>query len=507
MRELTVDSAERMFVPSEMIAIPMLCAISMLVARVAQVYPNVTDDWLVCPNLWGATVARPGMLKSPSLDKALGFLRPLEERAHAEYVAAEAEANADAPVLEAELKEIKRRLSQALKRDQERSPEERRRLDEENAVAAELLNQIDSDALSKLEGPESVESLRQDLAALDRQREEARRTERRYRVTDATTEKLGELLIENPRGLLQVRDELAGFFASLDKPGREADRAFYLESWEGNGDFRVDRISRGSMHVPVMRLAVFGTIQPAKLQHYLGDAFSHGGGDDGLLQRFQLVVWPDELPPYEQRVKPENPRPKQRLARIAEELDRLAQRDEDVAVLHFDPEAQQLQDAFREELETRLRDGSLDPYPAFESYLAKHRSLMPSLALIFHVIERLDAGESLGSICLDCTRRAAAVVEFLEAHARKIYAAELEPDRRAVVALARRFQNGDVEDGITVRDLARNKWKGLTSQGDIWRALQQLEAAGWCRLEEQSASSSRGGRPSTIVRLHPELLA
>ena len=304
--------------------------------------------------------------------------------------------------------------------------------------------------------------------------------------------------------MLQIRDELSGFFASLDKPGREADRAFYLEAWSGNGDFRVDRIGRGSLRIPVMRLAVHGTIQPAKLELYLGDAFSHGRGDDGLLQRFQLMVWPDELPPYEHRVKPENRRLEQRVARIAEELDRLAQNDDDVANVHFDQEAQELQDAFRQELEDRLRDGSLDRFPAFESYVAKYRSLMPSLALIFHVIEAVDAGNTFGSICLDCTRRAAVFVEFLEAHARKIYAHELEPNRPSVAALAAHIENGDIEDGTPVRDLERNRWSGLTTRGALNRALTELEAAGWCRVE-QSIPGRAGGRPSTLVRLHPDL--
>ena len=132
-------------------------------------------------------------------------------------------------------------------------------------------------------------------------------------------------------------------------------------------------------------------------------------------------------------------------------------------------------------------------------------SLMPSVALIFHVIEAVDAGNTFGSICLDCTRRAAVFVEFLEAHARKVYAQELEPDRAAVVALAARIENGDVADGTAVRELVRNKWKGLTSHGEVMRALEVLQDAGWCRVEQQS-TGSRGGRPSTVVHLHSDLL-
>jgi hypothetical protein len=47
---------------------------------------------------------------------------------------------------------------------------------------------------------------------------------RRHIVNDPTAEKLGELLRDNPHGLLQFRDELVGWMLCLDKQGRENDR-------------------------------------------------------------------------------------------------------------------------------------------------------------------------------------------------------------------------------------------------------------------------------------------
>ena len=48
-------------------------------------------------------------------------------------------------------------------------------------------------------------------------------------LNDPTVEKLRELLKDNPRGLLLIRDELSGLLRSFDKQGREGDREFYLE--------------------------------------------------------------------------------------------------------------------------------------------------------------------------------------------------------------------------------------------------------------------------------------
>jgi len=41
-------------------------------------------------------------------------------------------------------------------------------------------------------------------------------------------------------------------------------------------------------------MSVLGTIQPGPLGTYLGEALRGGTGNDGLMQRFQLAVWPDD---------------------------------------------------------------------------------------------------------------------------------------------------------------------------------------------------------------------
>src|ERR687891_109080 len=98
---------------------------------------------------------------------------------------------------------------------------------------------------------------------------------------------------ENPRGLLIFRDELIGFLAALDREDRKSDRGFYLEAWNGYGSYLYDRIGRGTVPVENCCVSILGGIQPAKLLAYLHQTMDPMG-DDGLLQRFQLLVYPDE---------------------------------------------------------------------------------------------------------------------------------------------------------------------------------------------------------------------
>ena len=107
-------------------------------------------------------------------------------------------------------------------------------------------------------------------------------------------EKLGELLQKNTKGLLVHRDEIVGLLASWDRAGHEGDRAFFLEAWNGNEAFDTDRIGRGSIFIPNLCLSLFGGIQPDKLTGYLEQA-SDALANDGMLQRFQVLVYPNPV--------------------------------------------------------------------------------------------------------------------------------------------------------------------------------------------------------------------
>jgi hypothetical protein len=65
--------------------------------------------------------------------------------------------------------------------------------------------------------------------------------------------------------------------------------------------------------------------------------------------------------------------------------------------------------------------------PAFCSHLAKYRSLMPALALLFHLVGLVDgpSDRSVGGVGLESARLAVAWCDYLEAHACKLYRREL----------------------------------------------------------------------------------
>ena len=117
----------------------------------------------------------------------------------------------------------------------------------------------------------------------------------RYLVNDSTYEMLVAIAAANPNGFLIWRDELMGWFHSLNKENQKEARGLYLTGWSGTEGYATDRIGRGHVRADRVSLSLLGTIQPNVLRQIVYDAVAGGGGDDGLVARFQLAVYPDPV--------------------------------------------------------------------------------------------------------------------------------------------------------------------------------------------------------------------
>jgi putative DNA primase/helicase len=489
LRPWLVDAATRTSVPLCYLAVPAVVALSSVVGRSLGIYPKRFDDWLVVPNLWGYLVGRPGILKTACVQEATRPLRRLEAEAWEQFEAELAEAQAYQVELEVRIAQLKKEMGKK---------------------------------------GANLDGLKDELADLLREQKEAVPRPRRYSTSDPTVEKLTELLRDNPRGLLLLRDELAGFLRMLSKPGREGDRQIYLEAWNGTGSYTTDRIARGTVRAP-LTVALLGGITPGRLAAYVETATGerHRGtddADDGLIQRGQLAVWPDAVGEFHNVDRWPNHDARELAYTIFARLDTMTPRDlgaditGEIPALRFAPDAQELFDAWRTDLERRLRAPAMEAMPAFESHLAKYRSLMPSLALIFHLVSFVstgraevessaeEAGDAAGAaVSLDSARLAAAWCEFLEAHARKIYAAETSAGPLAARALAEKITSGAVDDGIPVRVIARAQWTGLAAPGSVQAAIATLTGLGWCRVEAELPDGR--GRAAHVLRLNPRVRA
>lgn len=465
LRSWVADIAQRGSFPVEYVAVAAMVTLASVVGRRCGIKPKRHDDWLVVPNLWGVIVGKPGVFKSPALSEALKPLSRLEVNARDTHKEAVADWELSVQVADARAKGAKADLANAAKK---------KRTD------AELMELARQTATAPSDKP----------------------TCPRFYVNDATAEKLQELLGENPNGLLLVRDELSGWLKTLDKQGHENDRAFYLTAWIGTAGYTSDRIGRGTTYCDAACVSILGTIQPGVLSKHLRGATS-GDTADGLMPRFQLMVYPDAAPRFVNVDRYPDTEAKNAAYSVFERLADLnpagigaaIEPDEPIPFLRFSPDAQTLFDAWRESLENRLRSDT--ETPALTEHLAKYRSLMPSLALLLHL-----AGNehSTGSVSLDSANRAIAWCAFLEAHARRVYGAANDTPMEAAELLAARIK-ASLPNPFTPRDVVRKGWGGLSDTETVTRAVGVLEEHGWVSVVERKPEG--GGRPSLDVYVNP----
>ncbi len=483
-RPLVQDVANRMQVPYDFIAVPLMVAMSAVVGRKVGIRPKRRDDWTVVPNLWGGVVGRPGLLKSPALRGALSPLSKLIDDATKRLERRKQEYDVEKELYEAEVAAYEAEKKKLAK---EGDMSKVRQFVEENRPG---------------EPPEEPQA-------------------RRYRTNDSTVEKLAELLNLNPNGLMVYRDELVGWLMGLDRYGREGDRAFFLEGLAGDQSFDVDRIGRGSLHVPALTVSILGGIQPGPLSRYVYDSGSNNADDDGLLPRFQMLVWPDHSQEFRNLDEWPDRTARGQAFGVFDFCDTLSYKSPDdaddpgaIPSIRFIEEAQHVFDTWREELEREVRSGELPP--ALESHKAKYRSLMPSLALLLEIADSADVQEvtmpegevlrqAMGdlpeSVSQDAAIKAAAWCEYLEAHARRVYHSAERSEEKAARELLKHVKRSDVKHGGPVRDIYRKKWSGLKERSEVDGALENLEEHGWLRVVKVDT----GGRPTESVLLHPEL--
>lgn len=466
LRGWVADIAHRMQCPPDFPAVGALTAISSLIGARAVVLPKARDDWRVVPNLWGLIVGRPGVMKSPALNEVLKPLHRLEEAERERWQAEHDAWELDTKVAEMAAKQNEKQAAQQAAKDPIR--------------ARSLLVPVDTPA--------------EPMA-------------RRYVVNDATVEKLGEILESNSWGTLSYRDEIHGLLRDMDKPGQEGSRSFYLQAYDGNQGYTVDRIMRGTHFIPRVCLAMLGGMQPGKLQSYVRDAVSGGSGDDGLLQRFGLTVWPDINREWECVDKWPDSSAKQAALAVFERLNQLQPTSEsEPQEWRFSPEAQDLYWQWVEPFETEIRGDDL--HPALISHLSKYRKLVPALALLFALIDTPDNGNVIHEREL---LRALAWADYLRTHAERVYAAAVIPETSGAKQLVEKIKTGKLCDGngvrmdaFTPREVAVKHWTGLGTPDAVRKAADLLVDYGWLEHEAVPAGA-KGGRPTEQYLIHPML--
>lgn len=314
----------------------------------------------------------------------------------------------------------------------------------------------------------------------------------RMAIADATTEAMAQVLAQQPRGVVIVRDELAALIGGFDRySGAGADRAFVLEAHEGR-PFVIDRKSTPEpLRVPFNAMSIVGGIQPDKL-----DAITDGS-DDGFAGRF-LFVWP-ERPPFARVGNAPGIGPLLQVTRRLRELRHNVDTDGNPSSvgIPLSADAIELIEAYRQELHRMTSDeGGL-----IGTSLGKMPGRAMRLALTFELLAwatREDNAVEPTEISADTM---ASAIAFLDDYAvpmlrRAIGEAGLPQAERDAASIARRIAK---DRPTVVNSSAARKARWLQGKANATRyaeAFAELVDAKWLLPDGQRDGDTLGRKTS-----------
>jgi hypothetical protein len=460
------DIAEQIQCAPDYAAIAAMVALGSVLGNKVAICPRRKGAWQEHPNLWGVVIDDPGRKKSPAMEAAL---RPVKQ-------------------LESEAQEAGKPALAAYNKAQE--AHKLRKLAAERAYLAACKKEPNAPAPNL--PPEPVKP-----------------KARRYKVDDVTYEKMGEILADNPNGVLSFRDELVTLLSDLGKKENASGRGLYLTAWSGKQSYSFDRIGRGSVHIEAACLSVLGTTQPGRFTAYARQALG-ADGNDGLLQRFSLLVWPDHGKEWELTDREPDDFAQHVAMKVFRHLDKLGAETpfDDVHAdatslfegeakrtidFRFAAEAQPVFDAWLTHNERRVRSDDLPPN--LREHFSKYSGLVPALALINHLADWGDGDVGVGAL-----EKAIAFVGYLETHARRAYGSGPQDEVAAAKAILRQIKSGGLSrEGFTARDIYRKQWTGLGRE-TTRVGLGLLIAFDWIR----ETKTSGPGRPTISYTVNPK---
>ena len=268
---------------------------------------------------------------------------------------------------------------------------------------------------------------------------------------DTTLEALMLRLVQNPRGLILTRDELAGFFNSLNQYRQKgADREVWLSLHSGKAP-PLDRKSADESHdLDYPAVSMCGGIQPGKLKVLDIEV------GDGMVGRF-LFAWPEAtlLPEAEQDISVEA---EEGYRRVWERLHSLEMGEDDFGKpapmrVPLTPEAR---DTYKK-CRRALKEESYEPgVPEFmQGVLEKMVAYLARLSLILALVGVAESNEDAREeVEREDVEHAYELVRYFASHSFRLYGEVKEEDKRTILARAL----GELLDGCG------GVWRGSATQ-------------------------------------------
>jgi hypothetical protein len=453
--DMVEDYADSVPMNVEFVASNVTAAAGALLSSKVQIEMKQNAPWSETPNAWALNIAPPSERKTPGLRLCEDALKRVEERYEQEYQVALTTYQGD-----------------------------------------KLAYDIVVDGLKK--------AMKQGAAPTPFPPEPEPPVRRRCVTNDCTHEALGVIAKGGPVAV--VNDEAAGLFSQMDDPRYQSGRAFYNKAYNGDAEYKVDRIGRGAIVIPRLCLSLICNIQPEPLMRLVLGAAREGRQADGFIQRFGMMTMPDPVQHTHLVDKTYD------LFKYTDGIDAL------VGLVDYNPVAHGAKgdsmlggglpcfklsnDAMKlwraEYARLRVEEKNLDLLAAYRQHVGKQPKMIATVALVIHAVE-----DHKGDISGPVMERAIAASQFYLSHAKRVYYMAThniyaEPAR----LIAARIARGEITGKFTVGDAKHKCWAGCYDPESTTAIMELLEDTNWIRPVAAGAAP-QPGRPTKRWEVNP----
>lgn len=465
------EASESLGCPLDLVGVPALSALGGAIgtSRVLE----IKRDWRERPVLYSAVVSDPGTLKSPALDKALKPTYDIQHNLRGEFEEAKTKCRQDLADYQTKLAVWQARVKKSAST---RLPE--RTADPGDGTEPER-------STNPLESP--PEKPQEPMMA-------------QVFTTDSTLEALAELIQQNPRGLLFVRDELTGWARAMNqyRNGKGADRQGWLSFWNG-APVLVNRKGREPILLRDPFVCVTGCLPP----DVLDELSDERGREDGFVHRI-LFAFPDRVDSAWSDTSISTEAVDgytivfERLRELASDDETEGEQPEPRVVPMTDQGkaafVEWVKEHYAEMADKALPEHLRGPWAKMPGYCAR-------LVLIVHECRFVSNEAKREAPDEDSVLRAIVLINYFKSHARRVYArlCFTPEDKRVTDAVTWiRRQGGST----TLRNLVTYRVAGCTNRREGEALLNELEERGYGKIVRSTPQS--GGRQTIHFHLRDD---
>lgn len=449
----------------DFVLVPMLAVIGSLIGHKVHLQPTGGKHYLIAANQYGLSIGSPGTGKTPGFNIALNLLEQLIEKRDAELSELHVNKQANEELLSIRLNALKQNYMAQLK----------------NAIASE-----DEDFINEIECGYRKERLR-----LTKKEQHFKSGTKRYKTTKPTFSALHSLLHGNPNGLLLAMDEINGLFKIIGRKGNEEYRAYLLECFMGFGSYDMDRMTIKSESAKNLVLSIVGNIQPDVLVPYVNSAIKSSSDNDGWINRFVLMVYPDTKSEIENNdlVIDEN-----LYTSMLSLLTAIDDSDfgfgKDVNVKERTVRLSTLaENSFKAWNGTDKNKYSSTEMPdVLISHFNKYDKLVGGLSLIFEIISLYSKNSQqslkVKEVKSKSVKQAIAFADYLASHARKVFDHDANIVEKNAEVILKNLHK--LNRRFTTREVYQYEWEGLPRDKSIRESLDYLAQHFFIKHDDKS---------------------